>query len=462
LKKIAAIGAIALFISGCGTISPDVPVYEVTPLPPISPTLSTIHAPITLELKSYLNEAEKEVPNNLKGGEENCSGVSYSYTFKRDPIVFFGSESTMNYKVNGEYGISMNYCPTCTYLFDEEGTCIIPRIYLSCGVDEAMRKMSLTYATTIALNNDYSFKSSTELKEFKLIDPCEVSLFSFDVTGQLKKQLTPVLTDLENDIDKQIGALDIKPELNELWELANKPIPIQDFGFLNINPQNISLNKLTFSGTKALLDVAISLQPSFTTTSITSSHTKLPNLSKINATDGFNIALDVYAGYDSLSGILTDQIKDDTILIKKNAFIIKDLQISGTINQEITLKINFDGKRKGTLFLKGKPTYDAISHEISFPDLDFDLSTKNLLLKTAKWLLNDKIVSTIREQAKYNIENEINGLRQKLQGEINKNNNDVFTLKADINDLDLSQIFLDEKNIILRLQTNGNVSVLVK
>jgi hypothetical protein len=325
-----------------------------------------------------------------------------------------------------------------------------------------MRKMSLTYATTIALNNDYSFKSSTELKEFKLIDPCEVSLFSFDVTGQLKKQLTPVLTDLENDIDKQIGALDIKPELNELWELANKPIPIQDFGFLNINPQNISLNKLTFSGTKALLDVAISLQPSFTTTSITSSHTKLPNLSKINATDGFNIALDVYAGYDSLSGILTDQIKDDTILIKKNAFIIKDLQISGTINQEITLKINFDGKRKGTLFLKGKPTYDAISHEISFPDLDFDLSTKNLLLKTAKWLLNDKIVSTIREQAKYNIENEINGLRQKLQGEINKNNNDVFTLKADINDLDLSQIFLDEKNIILRLQTNGNVSVLVK
>ncbi len=462
MKKIAGIVAILMVLFGCGTISPEAPDYEVSPLPPIIPTLSTIYAPITFELKSYLNEAEKAVPNNLKGSEENCSGVSYSYTFKRDPIVFFGSESTMNYKVNGEYGISMNYCPTCTYLFDDEGTCIIPRIYLSCGVDEAMRKMSLSYATTIALNNDYTFKSSTELKEFKLIDPCEVSLFSFDVTGQLKKQLTPVLTDLENDIDKQIRALDIKPQLNELWELANTPIPIEDYGFLNINPKNISLNKLTFDGTKALLDVAISLQPSFTTSSITKGNTKLPNLTKIDAHDGFNIALDVYAGYDSLSGILTNQIKDDTIFIKNNAFIIKDLQISGTVNQEITLKINFDGKRKGTLYLKGQPTYDAVSHEISFPDLDFDLSSKNLLLRTAKWLLNDKILSTMRAQAKYNIDNELNSMKKELQSEINKNNNELFSLKAEIIDLDLSQIFLDEKNIILRLQTSGNVSIIIK
>ncbi len=451
-----------LFLCGCGTISPEAPQYEATPLPPIIPTLSTIHAPITIELKSYLNEAEKAVPTNLKGSEENCSGVSYEYTFKRDPIIFFGSESTMNYKVNGQYGISMNYCPTCTYLFDEEGTCILPRIYLSCGVDEAMRRMSVSYATTVAVSNDYSFKSSTELKDFQLIDPCEVSLFSFDVTNQLKKQLTPVLSELENDIDKQLRALDIKPQLNELWELANTSIPIEDFGFLNINPKNVSLNKLSLNGTKALLDVIISLQPTFTTSSVKSNSTKLPNLSKLSAADGFNIALDVYAGYDSLSSVLTNKIKDDTIFIKKNAFIFKDLKISGTVDQEMTLEINFDGKRKGTLYLKGKPNYDASTHEISFPNLDFDLASKNLLLRTAKWLLNDKIISTIKEQAKYNIVNELNSVKQKLQGEINKNNNALFTLKAEIKDLDLSQIFLDDKNIILRIQTEGNVTINVK
>ncbi len=456
------IGSAFLFLCGCGTISPDVPQYEVSPLPPISPSLSTIHVPITLELKSYLNEAEKAVPGNLKGSEDNCSGVSYQYAFKRDPIIFSGSGSTIKYKVNGQYGISMNYCPTCTYIFDDEGTCIIPRIYLSCGVDEAMRRMSVSYATTIAVNNDYTFKSTTALQDFQLLDPCEVSLFSFDVSGQLKKQLTPILSDLETDIDKQIRSLDIKPQLNELWEMASTPVPIENYGYLNINPKNISLNNLSFNGTKALLDVVVSLQPSFSTSPSKTITSKLPNLTKITADEGFKIDLDVYAGYDSLSSILTNQIQDDTIFVKHNAFIMKDLKVSGTLDQEISLEINFGGKRSGTLYLKGKPNYNSDTQEISFPDLDFDLASKNILLRTAKWMLNDKIIATIREQAKFNIENELNNVKQQLQSEINKNNNALFNLKAEIKDLDLTQIFLDDKNIILRIQTKGYVSVSVK
>ncbi len=456
------IGVALLFLFGCGTISPEAPKYEITPLPPISPSLSTIHVPINLELKSYLNEAEKAVPSTLKGKEENCSGVSYQYDFKRDPIIFNGTGTTMKYKVNGQYGISMNYCPTCTYLFNDEGTCVIPRIYLSCGVDEPMRKMSVSYATNIAVNNDYTFKSTTTLQDFQLLDPCEVSLFSFDVSGQLKKQLTPVLSDLEKDIDKQIRSLAIKPQLNELWEMACQSIPIEKYGYLNINPKNISLNGLTFNGTKALLDVVVSLQPTFTTDPAKSNTSKLPNLTKINADEGFKIDLDVYAGYDSLSSILNDQMKGDTIFIKRNAFVLNDLSVSGAIDQEITLEINFGGKRKGTLYLKGRPKYDAQTQEISFPELDFDLTSRNLLLRTAKWMLNDKIITTIREQAKFNIGTELNKVKQQLQSELNKNNNVLFNLKTEIKDLDLIQIFLDDKNIILRIQTKGDVSVSVK
>jgi hypothetical protein len=322
--------------------------------------------------------------------------------------------------------------------------------------------MSVSYATNIAVNNDYTFKSTTTLQDFQLLDPCEVSLFSFDVSGQLKKQLTPVLSDLEKDIDKQIRSLAIKPQLNELWEMACQSIPIEKYGYLNINPKNISLNGLTFNGTKALLDVVVSLQPTFTTDPAKSNTSKLPNLTKINADEGFKIDLDVYADYDSLSSILNDQMKGDTIFIKRNAFVLNDLSVSGAIDQEITLEINFGGKRKGTLYLKGRPKYDAQTQEISFPELDFDLTSRNLLLRTAKWMLNDKIITTIREQAKFNIGTELNKVKQQLQSELNKNNNVFFNLKTEIKDLDLIQIFLDDKNIILRIQTKGDVSVSVK
>ena len=62
---------------------------------------STIYLPIKINLQPYFNETEKSLPKTFNGKEDNCSGVSYSYKFTRNPIEFEGKGDYMYYEVDG-------------------------------------------------------------------------------------------------------------------------------------------------------------------------------------------------------------------------------------------------------------------------------------------------------------------------------------------------------------------------
>ena len=75
---------------------------------------------------------------------------------------------------------------------DEKGSCVIPRVYLSCGEDEPMRRFSLDYSTAIKVASDYTFNTATTLKKFQLLDPCQMTPGLIDFLEQLKKANIPI------------------------------------------------------------------------------------------------------------------------------------------------------------------------------------------------------------------------------------------------------------------------------
>ena len=69
-----------------------------------------------------------------------------------------------------------------------------------------------------------------------------------------------------------------------------------------------------------------------------------------------------------------------------------------------TAGVAFEGAKKGTVFLVGKPTIDEKNQSVSIRDIAFDIETKSVLLKTAKWMFNDKIISEIQKVATYDLQ----------------------------------------------------------
>lgn len=460
MNKIKTFYIITFFLFSCGSIKPEQPINEIQDAPQINQPISSIVVPIKINLTPYLKETENSIPKKFTGKEENCDGVSFSYTFFRDPIKFNGNKNSLAFEVDGKYALKLNYCPQCTDLFDSKGNCIVPRIYASCGVNEPLRKITVGYTTQLSISPDYKIKSKTDLQKIETTDPCEITVFKYDATKKLKEEITKALENLEKDIDKEIGKVDLKTQAESVWKTLANPISLGKYGFLYTNPSKIGLDNLSFNGNSATFDLSIGLNPTLNTNLIEEKKkTELPKLSNFTNQDGFVITLDILASYDSLSSILSKEIKGKEIDIKGKKVIFEQMKIFGSSNNKLNFEIEFSGKKEGVLFLNGTPIFDKEKQVISFPDLEFDVKTKSALLKSAKWLFSNKITDMLRINTTFDLKPNIEIVKTSLNKQINTKFEGEISLKGSIQKVVIENIYPSEKQLILRLNTEGKISL---
>ncbi len=447
----------ALIFSSCAEIKPLAPSVEVTKPGPAKQDVSVIDIPIQVELKPYFKEADASVPNRFEGKEENCEGTSYSYVFERKPIEFKGKGNELQFDIDGKYSLKMNYCPACTDVFSQTGYCVTPRIYASCGVGEPMRKIEISYASKFELKPDFTLKSETTLKEVKPVDKCEVTVFSFDATEELMKEIRKSLKDMAGEIDKKVSQTEIRKEVEKAWKSMSQPFKIDQYGYLYLQPEKISVSNFQLNGSLLNFSIAMEAYPKVQLTKASTASKTLPALSPYMKNDGFNINLDLIGSYDSLSRLMSSELKGKEIMLKKNKIILDSAKIFGAANQQLSFEVSFSGKRSGTLYLLGTPTFDPVKQEISFPDLTFDLETKNALLKSAKWLFNDKITQTIRKYSIYNLSDLLKDASVKLEKELNRKIDDKTVLGGKMNVIQVAGIYPLADELLIRTNLQGNI-----
>ena len=454
---------IIFITASCASIQPEAPEIIVKSNPTLIQQTSTVVVPIKINLAPYFKETDKSIPKKFTGKQENCEGVSFAYVFNRDPISFKGSGQSILFDVDGEYSLDLNYCVKCTDIFGDKPHCVSPRVYVSCGNNgETMRKVEVGYTTDIKLTSDFKLKSTTNLRKFETIDPCEISLFKYDATSLLKKEVTKSLKNLENEIDKKIGTVNLKAEAEKAWNVLSKPISLGKFGFLQANPSKIGFENLKFNGNTATADLSLTLNPKLSTLKLESKTVTFPKLTEVTDENGFNINLDIIATYDSLSTILTSELKGKEILIKGKKVIFETIDIFGASNQQLSIKIGFSGKKNGTLFLVGTPLFDQTTQIISFPDLNFDLKTKNALLKSAKWLFNDKITEILRENSTINLTPHLLSVQKIIEKQINTEIQEGVFIKGSIEKISLNGIYPNSESLTLRVNSKGNIELEMK
>jgi hypothetical protein len=458
--KYFSLAILSLLLFSCASIQPEAPEIIVKSTPTLIQPSSTLVVPIKINLAPYFKETDKSIPKKFTGKQENCEDVSFSYNFQREPIVFKGSGNSILFDVDGKYSLDINYCAKCSDMFSDKPHCLTPRVYVSCGSKgESMRKVEVGYTTSIKLTPDFKLKANTSLRKFETIDPCEISVFKYDATALLKKEVTKVLKGLENDIDKQIGAVNLKTEAEKAWKIIAEPISLGKFGYFNANPSKMSFEQLKFEGNIATAQLELALSPKLTTTPPETKAIPLPRLSDVTDNKGFNITLDVVATYDSLSTILTSELKGKEVDLKGKKVIFESIDIFGASNQQISLKIGFSGKKKGTLFLMGTPNFNQETQEISFPDLTFDLKTKNALLKSAKWLFNSKITDALRANSTIDLHPHLKNVQQMMEKQLNTAVQPGVLLKGKISQISMQGIYPNGETLILRVNTTGNLSL---
>ena len=455
-------GVLLLFaLMACKTIEPSLPEFSIQNRDKIEPEVSRLNVDVEVNMNQMFEEAEKSTPLLFDGTSASCEGISYTYVFSRKPISFSTSPLQLETKIEGGFSLDLSYCPLCITLWNGKESCTVPRIYASCGLNEKERGYTMRYLTTLGLSKDYRLTAKTELEEFTIKDPCELTFLNYDVTERVEKEIEKELKTMQAKMDEDIESLEVKSEIEKAWKELQQSIPVAPYGFLQLNPLSFSTTDLRYEDQTAKFSLSLFFSPMITTEPATQPYQPLTEMIPKTRMEGFSILTDVASSYDTLSSILTTEFKDEVISIKGKEIVVRNLKVIGCQANRLVLRLEFDGFRKGKVYMVCRPEMDIEQQVLTLKDIDFELKTKALLLKSAEWLLGNRIRNEIAKKAKIDMSENLNSLMTTIENKLNRPLAPGVNVHSNLDDLRFNALVLGKTHLYIRTKLTGKVKIVI-
>jgi hypothetical protein len=121
--------------------------------------------------------------------------------------------------------------------------------------------------------------------------------------------------------------------------------------------------------------------------------------------------------------------------------------------------MGFSGTNSGIAYFTGKPFYDANKKMIEVRDIDFDVKTKNILLKSADWLFNKRIINEIARVSRFDLSSYIDTAKILVNKQLNAEWINGVKSIGGINDLKISGFYPLTDYFIIRSNASGDLMI---
>jgi hypothetical protein len=181
---------------------------------------------------------------------------------------------------------------------------------------------------------------------------------------------------------------------------------------------------------------------------------------------GFKIYADARLTYDSLSRILNQQLSGMRIegekgVVKNKYVVIESASILPAAANRIAVKLKLRGSLEGTIFVSGQPIMDTTTRLITFKNLDYDVATRNLLVKSADWMLNKKITRKLNDAAHFDVKQYLNQLQAIMNNGLNRNLGRGMNTSGQMNRFAILDIIPQPDHLFVRMFANGRMQVTI-
>jgi hypothetical protein len=344
----------------------------------------------------------------------------------------------------------------------------VEKFGLSVGDNyEANGSIALNYKTTIEIDKNWKLVAKTTPNGFQWIETPKLNVIGVSVP------VTPIaniaLQKSEKLITDQIDAalaqmVDLKKYVTMAWTEAQKPMQVsaENNLWVRITPKDVLVSPFETKGQK--LNVSISLQAlieSFMGVKPDQNKPTAVPAFKMAATQPkeFNLNIAADATYDKISEMAKSQLVNKTFTEGKKSITITDLSVFGS-NGKPVFVADVTGSLKGRIYFTGTLAYNAEKVAVEVLNPEFDLKTKNALVKSAGWLLNGLIIKKITPYLTYPVKAEL----ESMKAEANKmlSNYKVYdgvSLTGKLNQVSVKSLDLVPGAIRLNANVRGNIAL---
>ncbi|HEY0750655.1 MAG TPA: DUF4403 family protein [Chitinophagaceae bacterium] len=433
---------------------------------PDSLPVSEIDIPIRLSLKPFYKLAENNVdtvftsPDYPKGWVESDCATRYKYHFKRSPLRMTMNGNTLNLGFTGLYKIigSTRVCVGGAVISPWTPEC-------KCGFEEGERKVEVGFTGTFRLERNYILNTKIIRQEPRALTKCTVCFWGQDITNTVMNGLKKELDLSKKLMEDSFSTINLRPYIQLAWNKLNESYSLGEFGYINLHPKKLRMQNMYAKNDLLHMNLGITATPVVSFIKADSIVTKVPDLSVSSNNGGFHINLEAALQYDSLSNVLNGYLANKRFdlsegIIKKH-IIVERAKLDADENGNMLIQLDFIGSFSGTAFFSGIPTYNTETKTIEIKDLDYDIRTKNLFLKTAKWLFNKKIVNSLKEYSSIPLSNYYDSATLSLNAWLNKEWTKGIKGEGNVTELDLNSVHALKEHLLIRSSCKGKLSVLV-
>ena len=427
---------------------------------------SQIDIPIQINLKPIYAIAEKNVdtvftsPNYPDGWVQPDCATRYKYHFRRSPLTMSMKGTTLNLAFMGYYQIvgSTRACVSGAVISPWTPAC-------RCGFEEPERRVNVSFNSTFQLQANFILNSKIVRNEPKALDKCTVCFWGQDITSQVLKGLKEELDASKKAMDSAYGKFDLRPFMQQAWKMLNDSYAIPNVGYFSLHPKKLRMENINATNDLLNINIGISATPVVSFVKPETTTSTLPNLTNTNNAGGFNVYLEAALQYDSLSTVLNGYLVNKRFEVTEGIFkkhiVVQHTTVTGDEKGNLNIRLDFTGSFDGTAYFIGKPVYNTANKTIEVQNLDYDLKTKNLFLKTAKWLFNNKIISEMKQYTSFDLSQYYDTASKALNVWLNREWTRGIKGNGSITDLKLTAVYALPQHLLIRSNCVGKLDVVV-
>jgi len=334
---------------------------------------------------------------------------------------------------------------------------------------EANGSIALNYKTTIEIDKNWKLVAKTTSNGFQWIETPKLNVIGVTVP------VTPIaniaLQKSEKVISDQIDAalaqmVDIKKYVAMAWTEAQKPMQVsaENNLWVRITPKDVLVSPFTTTGQKLYLAISLQAQiESFMGVKPDQNKpTPLPAF-KMATTQpkDFNLNIAADATYDKISEMAKSQLVNKTFTEGNKTITITDLSIFGSEGKPVFVA-DVTGSLKGRIYFTGTLAYNAEKVAVEVQNPEFDLKTKNALVKSAGWLLNGLIIKKITPYLTYPVKAELESMKTEANKMLsNYKVIDGVSLAGKLTNVSVKSLDLVPGAVRLNANVRGNIALKV-
>jgi hypothetical protein len=327
--------------------------------------------------------------------------------------------------------------------------------------------IALRMRSTITIDTAWGLATRTVIDGYDWISNPVIKV------AQLTIPFTPVadlvLSSLKGKLGKIVDTsvknnLALKTLFAPYWEQMQRPLLVNDtFNlWLKLTPQALSITQLR--GQSGYLAASIGMktiaQTYWGNPPKVDTIVPLPPLTiRPSIQGGFCLNLYSEMPYSQAQKISRQILCGKEQKIGGKKIIVEDIWLNGD-GGLMRIDAKLSGAFKGTVTLIGRPHFDELTSEFSVVDVGFDMSTRSVLLSTARWMLNGAIQKKIEESLKVPLEGELTKSRSVLNSSLSSFKPvDYVTFVGSIDSLRVRGFSLSPESMNLAVQAQGRLGI---